>query len=59
VNPDFTTEPRWRTAGRTVLAALVECGGALAGQPPFTPAPDHAFETDEDPFDTHEGDGAS
>jgi hypothetical protein len=40
-----------------VLGVLIECGGALAGQPPFSPAPDSNH--DEDPFDTHEGDGAS
>ncbi|WP_158641302.1 hypothetical protein [Amycolatopsis eburnea] len=55
MNPDTAVDPRWRAVGRTVLAALIECGSALAGQPPFTPAPDH----DEDPFDTHEGDGAA
>ncbi|WP_328447988.1 MULTISPECIES: hypothetical protein [unclassified Amycolatopsis] len=56
---DFTTEPRWRSAGRAVLGVLIECGGALAGQPPFSPAPESAGETDEHLFDTHEGDGAS
>ncbi|UOZ08276.1 hypothetical protein [Amycolatopsis sp. WQ 127309] len=55
MNPEFTAEPRWRTAGRAVLGVLIECGGALAGQPPFSPAPDH----DENNSETQEGDGAS
>lgn len=59
MNPDFTAEPRWRTAGRAVLGVLVECGGALAGQPPFSPAPDPGFQTDEHHSETQEGDGAS
>jgi hypothetical protein len=59
VNPEPTAEPRWRTAGRAVLDVLIVCGGALAGQPPFTPPPDSAFRAGERPFDTHEGDGAS
>jgi hypothetical protein len=64
VNPESTAEPRWRAAGRTVLDVLIVCGGALAGQPPFTPAPDHSgpdhsAAEHESLFDTHEGDGAS
>ena len=55
MNRDTWAEPRWRAAGRTVLAVLIACGSALAGQPPFTPAPDH----DENPIDTHEEDGAA
>ncbi|WP_160169743.1 hypothetical protein [Amycolatopsis rifamycinica] len=44
-------EDRWRTAGRTVLEALIACGSALAGQPPFTPAPEH----EEEPMDEEDG----
>jgi hypothetical protein len=53
VTPQVPVEDRWRAAGRTVLEALIACGSALAGQPPFTPAPDH----EEEPMD--EGDGAA